>query len=126
LESLYWIGLKILNNAKTDFEGIAVSQWEPYQGGVSAEPASALQALLNYLWQNKQRKLVTRTQILIAPGYDFKVIKGLITNFHQPQSTLLLLVAALTGNEWRNIYNYALEHEYRFLSYGDGCLLWKK
>ena len=70
-------------------------------------------------------RLVTKTQILIAPGYDFKIVKGLITNFHQPQSTLLLLVAALIGGNWIKVYGYALQHDFRFLSYGDGCLLWK-
>jgi S-adenosylmethionine:tRNA ribosyltransferase-isomerase len=125
LESLYWIGLKILNKLEIDLAGIAVSQWEPYEINANAKPKVALEAIADYLRQNKQQRIVTRTQILIAPGYDFKMIKGLITNFHQPQSTLLLLVAALVGDAWKNVYNYALEHEYRFLSYGDGCLLWK-
>jgi S-adenosylmethionine:tRNA ribosyltransferase-isomerase len=69
-------------------------------------------------------RLLTKTQIIIAPGYRFRVIKGLITNFHQPQSTLLLLVAAITGNDWKMIYGHALANEFRFLSYGDGALLW--
>jgi S-adenosylmethionine:tRNA ribosyltransferase-isomerase len=70
-------------------------------------------------------RLSTRTQILIAPGYNFKIVNGLITNFHQPASTLLLLIAAFIGNNWKKLYEYALSHEFRFLSYGDGCLLWK-
>ncbi len=75
--------------------------------------------------RNKLDRLVAKTQILIAPGYEFKIVEGLITNFHQPQSTLLLLVAALIGTGWRRVYDHALRYEYRFLSYGDGCLLWR-
>ena len=86
----------------------------------------ALKSLLEWMNKNKMERLITKTQILIAPGYDFKIVKGLITNFHQPQSTLLLLVAALIGGDWRKIYDYALQKDFRFLSYGDGCLLWKK
>jgi S-adenosylmethionine:tRNA ribosyltransferase-isomerase len=71
------------------------------------------------------KRLIAKTQIIIAPGYSFKIINGLITNFHQPQSTLLLLVAALIGDQWKSVYQYALNNEFRFLSYGDGCLLWK-
>jgi S-adenosylmethionine:tRNA ribosyltransferase-isomerase len=70
--------------------------------------------------------LITKTQILIAPGYHFKIVNGLVTNFHQPQSTLLLLVAAFIGPNWRNVYDYALQNDFRFLSYGDGSLLWRK
>ncbi len=70
-------------------------------------------------------RLIAKTQILIAPGYKFRIVKGLVTNFHQPQSTLLLLIAAFIGSSWKKIYAYALEHDFRFLSYGDGCLLWK-
>ena len=86
---------------------------------------------LDWMTKNKMERLVTKTQILIAPGYQFKIIKGLITNFHQPQSTLLLLVAAFIGKGlpngqacWRKVYDHALENDFRFLSYGDGCLLW--
>ena len=75
---------------------------------------------------NNMERLVTKTQILIAPGYEFKIIKGLITNFHQPQSTLLLLVAAFIREDWRKVYDYALQNDFRFLSYGDGSLLWRK
>jgi S-adenosylmethionine:tRNA ribosyltransferase-isomerase len=125
LESLYWIGSKLVHNQPMDLSGIAVSQWDPYEldGGIA--PITALQAIANWLKANRLDKLVTRTQILIAPGYNTRLVKGLITNFHQPQSTLLLLISALVGDNWRDIYNYALGHNYRFLSYGDGCLLWK-
>jgi S-adenosylmethionine:tRNA ribosyltransferase-isomerase len=76
--------------------------------------------------KNKTERLLAKTQIIIAPGYKPRIIKGLITNFHQPQSTLLLLVAALIGADWKKVYDHALQHDFRFLSYGDGCLLWAK
>jgi S-adenosylmethionine:tRNA ribosyltransferase-isomerase len=127
LESLYWIGESLLRHSVPDFSQIAVRQWQPYEEKTEKIPvAHALQALVDWLLQNHQQRLVTRTQILIAPDYEFKVIKGLITNFHQPQSTLLLLVAALIGNDWRKVYDYAMQHDFRFLSYGDGSLLWKQ
>ena len=127
IESLYWIGVKLLQFNVPDFAQIAVSQWDPYEmDSKNTAAKDALQAIVDWLLQNKQPKLVTRTQILIAPGYDFKIIKGLITNFHQPQSTLLLLVAALIGSNWRKVYDYALAHNFRFLSYGDGSLLWRE
>jgi len=124
LESLYWIGNKLFNNLLVDLQGIAVTQWEPYEAQLTCTTADALNALLSYMDAHRLEKIITRTQILIAPGYKFRVINGLVTNFHQPQSTLLLLVSAITGANWRDIYKYALEHDYRFLSYGDGSLLW--
>jgi S-adenosylmethionine:tRNA ribosyltransferase-isomerase len=125
LESLYWIGNKLALGQPVDFAGNAVTQWEPYAAKETVTPIVALQAIIGWMEQHKINKLVTRTQILIAPGYDTKIVSGLITNFHQPQSTLLLLIASLVGDKWREIYDYALQHDYRFLSYGDGCLLWK-
>jgi S-adenosylmethionine:tRNA ribosyltransferase-isomerase len=85
----------------------------------------ALGALLDWMKQRDMQRLITRTGILIAPGYRFRVAEGLITNFHQPQSTLLLLVAAFIGKSWKKVYDYALSHDYRFLSYGDSSLLWR-
>lgn len=126
LESLYWIGVRLLRKEDIHFAGIAVPQWYPYEHPADIAPAAAYGAILDYLQQQQAEKLVTRTQIIIAPGYDFRIVNGLVTNFHQPQSTLLLLVAALVGDSWRELYTYALEHQFRFLSYGDGCLLWKK
>ena len=82
--------------------------------------------LLQWIKENNLNRLIAKTQIIIAPGYDVKITKGLITNFHQPQSTLLLLVAAIIGEDWKKVYNYALGNDFRFLSYGDGSLLWKK
>ena len=125
IESLYWLGIKTILDPHIKNEALFISQWDPYylaEKGFS--PKEALESLLTWMQQNKMERLFTKTQIIIAPGYQFKIIKALITNFHQPQSTLLLLVAAITGKEWRNIYNYALENNYRFLSYGDGSLLW--
>lgn len=124
LESLYWIGNKLLNGEHINFHEIAVTQWDAYETTRQHSTEDSLQAIVNYLETHQLERLITRTQILIAPGYQFRIIKGLVTNFHQPQSTLLLLVAAITGAEWREIYNYALRNDYRFLSYGDGSLLW--
>lgn len=123
LESLYWIGAKLLMGIKPEGD-VAITQWEPYELKTEATVTEALLAIASYLAQNNMQRLVTRTQILIAPGYKCRVIKGLVTNFHQPQSTLLLLVAAITSNNWRTIYNHALNNGYRFLSYGDGSLIW--
>lgn len=123
LESLYWIGAKLLMGIKPEGD-VAITQWEPYELKTEATVTEALQAIADYLVANNMKRLVTRTQILIAPGYKCRVIKGLVTNFHQPQSTLLLLVAAITNNNWRTIYNHALNKGYRFLSYGDGSLIW--
>jgi S-adenosylmethionine:tRNA ribosyltransferase-isomerase len=124
IESLYWIGAKLLMHITPDVSGIAVQQWEPYDLGSNHTAAHALQALADWMMQQKLEKLVTRTRIIIAPGYKFRIAKGLVTNFHQPQSTLLLLIAAVVGQEWKDVYKHALEHNYRFLSYGDGSLLW--
>lgn len=124
LESLYWIGNKLLNGKTVNFHEIAITQWEPYQTPVQHSTHDALMAISSYMLAHGIERLITRTQILIAPGYKFRVITGLVTNFHQPQSTLLLLVAAVTNNNWQHIYRHALHNGYRFLSYGDGSLLW--
>jgi S-adenosylmethionine:tRNA ribosyltransferase-isomerase len=123
LESLYWIGCRLKKDLATDLSGISVAQWEPYEQDMSISTTEALRALLDYMQARGMQRLVTRTQILIAPGYRPRVVSALVTNFHQPGSTLLLLVAALTGPGWRSIYDYALAQRFRFLSYGDGCLL---
>ena len=125
VESLYWMGLKVWQNPAITVEEIALSQWEPYELKDERLPAvKALGALLSWMKEHELTRLITRTRILIAPGYKFRIINGLVTNFHQPQSTLLLLVAALIGDDWRRLYDYALENKFRFLSYGDGCLIW--
>jgi S-adenosylmethionine:tRNA ribosyltransferase-isomerase len=101
-----------------------VAQWQPYEEGVpEITPEQALQALLAYLEQQGSDTLEASTRLLIAPGYQFRLVQGLITNFHQPESTLLLLVSALLGPGWRAVYDHALAHGYRFLSYGDSSLL---
>lgn len=126
IESLYWMGVKAAINPKATLEEISVQQWDPYDiqiDGLSAK--DALNNLQKWMEKNKVTRLITKTQILIAPGYSLKVANGIITNFHQPQSTLLLLIAAIVGDEWKNIYDYALNNDFRFLSYGDGCLLWE-
>lgn len=125
LESLYWMGLKIKLNADITFHSLVVKQWEPYELDMQAIPAKdALMFLKEWMERNNMSRLITKTRIIIAPGYNLKIANALITNFHQPQSTLLLLVAALLGEDWRTLYQYALQHDYRFLSYGDGCLIW--
>ncbi len=125
LESIYWLGVKTKRNPGISSEEICINQWEPYDGeNEKISPIESIQALLNWMSKKQLTQLVTKTQIIIAPGYEFRIIKGLITNFHQPQSTLLLLVSAITGEDWKKIYAYALENDFRFLSYGDGSLLW--
>ncbi|MBN8675490.1 MAG: S-adenosylmethionine:tRNA ribosyltransferase-isomerase [Chitinophagales bacterium] len=125
IESLYWLGVKTVIDPAIHPSALSLTQWEAYELSEHNIPAKdALTALLKWMEQNNTDRLLTKTQIIIAPGYTLRITKALITNFHQPQSTLLLLVAALTGDEWRNIYDHALKYDYRFLSYGDGSLLW--
>lgn len=125
LESLYYMGVKLEQNPNLTEEQLHVNQWEPYQLSTEQEitPEKAIQNLLDYLIRNDLNTLHTSTQIIIAPGYQYKIVKMLVTNFHQPQSTLLLLVSAFVHGDWRKIYDYALAHEFRFLSYGDSSLL---
>ncbi len=125
LESAYWIGVQLLRNEWSPNQSIAVSQWYPYKNSDDFTPLRVLEALLAYFKNRKINRLITRTQLIIAPGYNFKLLHALITNFHQPASTLLLMISALVGEDWRKIYDYALQHDFRFLSYGDGSLLWK-
>lgn len=125
LESLYWIGVRMLRNEWVANPGIAVSQWYPYERPDEFSALEALAALDQYFEQSKKELLVTKTQLIIAPGYEVKIFDGLITNFHQPASTLLLMISALVGERWHQVYDYALSHDFRFLSYGDGCLLWR-
>ena len=127
LESLYYIGVKLHDNPDLSEEELHVNQWEPYdyaQATARQLPAvDALREVRDYLGRNHREALHTSTQIIIAPGYDYKIVKMLVTNFHQPQSTLLLLVSALVKGDWRLIYDYALDHDFRFLSYGDSSLI---
>ena len=126
LESLYYIGLKLLRNPHLTENEMKVGQWEPYEGDdASSQPSlPVLQAILSWMDANGTDVLRTSTQIIIAPGYEYHIVRRMVTNFHQPQSTLLLLVSAFVGDEhWRDIYRYALGHDFRFLSYGDSSLL---
>ena len=129
LESLYYIGVKLQANPDATENQLHVNQWEPYDGGRDGHlvdgitPIQAVRNILNYLDCNQLEALHTSTQIIIAPGYDYKIVRMLVTNFHQPQSTLLLLVSAFVHGDWRTIYDYALAHDFRFLSYGDSSLL---
>lgn len=123
LESLYFMGLKVMVNPDIASEQLHVLQWEPYDNATDVSPLDSLHALDAYLERHKLSTLHSSTQIIIAPGYEYKIVKTLVTNFHQPQSTLLLLVSALVKGDWRRIYDYALDHNFRFLSYGDSCLI---
>lgn len=124
LESLYYIGVKLVSHPDATSEELVVNQWMPYEEANNQIPvAEALQHILDYLDRHQADKLVTATQIIIAPGYEFKIVRGIITNFHQPKSTLLLLISAFVKGNWRTIYDYALSHDFRFLSYGDSSLL---
>ena len=127
LESLYWMGVKTILHPNITPEAMVITQWEVYEElkPYKYTATQALESLLQWMDKRQQQRLLSKTQILIAPGYTFKIINRLITNFHQPQSTLLLLVAALTGTDWKKIYAYALDNGFRFLSYGDGCLIEK-
>ncbi|BAX78656.1 S-adenosylmethionine:tRNA ribosyltransferase-isomerase [Labilibaculum antarcticum] len=123
LESLYWMGVKILTQQENPH---LLKQWEAYQLPINYSVKESYQAICSHMEKNDLTLFNAATQIIIAPGYDFKVISGLVTNFHQPQSTLLLLISALVGDNWKKIYRYALENNFRFLSYGDSSLLMKE
>ena len=130
LESLYYMGLKLEANPNLTEEELHVNQWEPYEDErlkmkdeTWVSPVKAIQNLLDWMDRRNLSVLHSSTQIIIAPGYDYHIVKMLVTNFHQPQSTLLLLVSAFVKGDWRRIYDYALSHDFRFLSYGDSSLL---
>lgn len=144
LESLYYMGLKTLRHPDISEDELHVNQWEPYEeereerkeereersdengemvSGKAPSVEASIRSLLDWLDRNGLKTLHSSTQIIIAPGYDYKIVKMLVTNFHQPQSTLLLLVSAFVHGDWRKIYDYALAHDFRFLSYGDSSLL---
>ena len=130
IESLYWMGVKLLHlknqgEVKISIESFSIQQWDAYELPQSIDTTIALKTIMDWMNENEIFRIVTKTQIIIAPSYVIRVAKGLITNFHQPQSTLLLLVAAIVGDDWKKIYDFALNNDFRFLSYGDGSLLWK-
>ena len=123
LESLYYMGVKLHSNPDLSEQELHITQWEPYNVKSSLTATEAIEEIIKYLDRNNVSTLHSSTQIMIAPGYNYKIVKLLITNFHQPQSTLLLLVSAFVKGNWKTIYNYALAHDFRFLSYGDSSLL---
>ena len=125
IESLYWFGVKVYNDKNV--KELSLQQWDVYADDLlntNCTAQEALDALLVWMKQNNKQRIFTQTQILIAPGYRFRMANILITNFHQPKSTLLLLVAAAIGDDWKKMYDYALQNDFRFLSYGDGNLIW--
>ncbi len=123
LESLYYIGQILESNPDATGDELLVTQWMPYTTPCAITPQQSLQNIVAYLDRHHASNYLGSTQLMIAPGYTYRIVKGMITNFHQPQSTLLLLVSAFVGNDnWRKIYDYALDHDFRFLSYGDACL----
>ena len=127
IESLYYIGVKLLRNKLAAVENLTVEQWDPYDAENNTfSPKESLKGILDYMIKYELDAIIASTKIIIAPGYEFKFVDGLLTNFHQPQSTLLLLVSAFVGNDWKRIYDFAFEQNFRFLSYGDSSLLWKK
>ena len=118
------MGVILSGNPEASSEDLVVKQWMPYdEANNRLSVKEALQNLIDYLDRRKATKLVTATQIIIAPGYTFKIVNGMITNFHQPKSTLILLISAFVNGNWRPIYDYALSHDFRFLSYGDSSIL---
>jgi len=131
LESLYYIGVNLHKGESAEGDPLHVRQWQPYEyaqsiaDGKSEELTTieALKEILEYMERHGQEVIHASTQIIIAPGYRYHLVKSIVTNFHQPQSTLLLLVSAFVGDDWKRIYDYALGHEFRFLSYGDSSLL---
>lgn len=126
IESLYWLGVKVILNPNINIQDLEILQWDAYT--ISTKNISvknSLEQLIQYLNRNNLNRIITKTQLLITEFYDLKIATAIITNFHQPQSTLLLLITAFVKEKWKDIYAHALENDYRFLSYGDGCLLWK-
>jgi S-adenosylmethionine:tRNA ribosyltransferase-isomerase len=126
LESLYWLGVKVLKNRQLSAADLRLNQWEAYELPQEESMQAAFGALHHWLVEREMSGLFSSTQLMIVPGYRFRVIDTLVTNFHQPGSTLLLLVGAFLGKSWKSVYQYALENGFRFLSYGDSSLLFRK
>lgn len=125
LESLYYVGLQLEKNPKADAAILKVTQWAPYTEEATLSTEKALQNIIDYLDVNNKEQLELGTQIMIAPSFTYRIVSSIITNFHQPKSTLLLLVSAFVGRKWKEIYDYALTNDFRFLSYGDSSLLFR-
>lgn len=124
LESIYWMGVKLIENPKLTLKDIELQQWEAYTLAQDVPFPDAIQAVLEQLKDEQSDQFLTKTSLMIKPGYRIRSVDAILTNFHQPRSTLLLLIHAFVGQDWKDIYNYALSNDYRFLSYGDGSLLW--
>jgi S-adenosylmethionine:tRNA ribosyltransferase-isomerase len=125
LESIYWMGVKLIQKPADSIHEFSLLQWEPYELNATYSVEESLKAILNFLKDRNSDLLQAETSIIIIPGYNFRLTSGMVTNFHQPRSTLLLLISAWTGSRWKEIYSYALENGFRFLSYGDSSLLLK-
>lgn len=124
LESLYYLGIKLSQNIDITETGLHINQWEPYADNIpQISSVDSMKAILSYMDKHNVNMIHFSTQIIIVPGYEYKIVKMLVTNFHQPQSTLLLLVSAFLHGDWKKVYDYALSHDFRFLSYGDSSLL---
>jgi S-adenosylmethionine:tRNA ribosyltransferase-isomerase len=124
LESLYWHGIKRL--LKPGYQQLNIRQWDPYDlDPGNTTDVEALEKILDDMNKDGSKELLGSTSVLIAPGYRFRMVDVLVTNFHQPENTLILLVAAFVGEDWKEIYNYALNNEFRFLSYGDSSILFR-
>ena len=127
LESLYWLGVKVSQNKNIAAEELVLDQWEAtVLNRLSITVKESLHSLLTWMKVRELESIFSKTQLIITPGYQVRMADALVTNFHQPQSTLLLIVAAIAGDDWKKIYEYALENKFRFLSYGDGSLIWIK
>lgn len=125
IESIYWLGVRVIENPETNIDSLKVGQWEPYDRTLEISPETALKALYGAMRKKGRKMISASTQIIIVPGYRFRITNGIITNFHQPRSTLLMLIAAWTGKAWKDIYKYALDNGFRFLSYGDSSFLFR-
>lgn len=127
VESLYWLGVKTILQPGISPDQLVIQQWDAYElNAAHITVQQSLTSLLQYMKKQGRERLITKTRLLITPGYSIRIPQALVTNFHQPQSTLLLLVAAFVGPQWKDLYQYAMEHDFRFLSYGDGCLLFRQ
>ena len=126
IESLYWTAVQLQENATLNLSDCHVTQWMPYEKTQTMTANEALDLLIHHAEKNNLVQISGKTSLLIAPGYDIKMVDGIITNFHQPNSTLLLLISAMVGDDWKKIYAHALQNNYRFLSFGDSSLLMKK
>lgn len=126
LESLYWLGVKIHEHPEISDDMLFLDQWEPYGNKSRLSPHESFRHLLRWMERNGRQAIYANTKLMIVPGYRFRITDVLLTNFHQPKSTLLLLLAAFTGEVWRDIYQYALDKGFRFLSYGDASLVFRE